>query len=120
MRTQTPEGATEKALIYDTLASFNQGFAQILQNLSSLETLGLLKHEIFTGLQTTLEETRAWANFEVIEMLHGLEESDWSRFGRLRHQWEKKYDDSNDVLLETARLKKSRQKSTESQSRRRT
>ena len=110
-RTRTPESATEKALVYDTLAAFNQGFAQILRNLSSLKTLGLLKLEIFTGLQATLEETRAWANFEVIEMLHGCEESDWSRFGRLRRQWEKKYEDPNDVLLEAERLTKPRRTS---------
>jgi hypothetical protein len=111
MRTKTPKGPTERALVYDALAAFNQGFAQILQNLSSLETLGLLEREVFTGLQVTLEETRAWANFEVIDMLHGLEESDWSRFGRLRRHWEKKFEDPRDVLLEAARLKKPRRKS---------
>jgi hypothetical protein len=107
-----PQRATDKFPVYETLAAFNQGFAQILQNLQRLEGLGFLQHELFTGFQVTLEETRAWANFEVVEKLHGHEESDWTRLGRLRRQWEKKYEDPNDVLLEAARLKKQRRKSS--------
>jgi hypothetical protein len=116
MRTKTkattPESATDKFSVYETLAAFNHGIAQILQNLHRLGKLGFLRREFFTGLQATIEETRAWANFEVVEMLHGREESDWTRFGRLRRQWEKKYEDPNDLLLEAARLKKQRRKSS--------
>ena len=105
------EGATEKFLVYDSLASFNQAFAQILQNLRTLEKLCSLQHDFFSGLQVTLEEARAWANYEVVGSLHDREENDWGRFGRLRRQWEKKYEDPNDILVEAARLKKPRQKS---------
>jgi hypothetical protein len=93
MRNKTRVGTIEKCLVYDTLSAFNQTFAQMLQNLHKLEELDLLPREIFTGLQATIEETREWANFEVIEKLRGREESDWSRFGRLRRQSEKKYGD---------------------------
>lgn len=31
-----------------------------------------------------IEETRAWANFEVVEALHETELKDWSRYGRIR------------------------------------
>ena len=119
MRTKTSNSASEKLLAYDALAGFNQGFSQILQNLRSLDTLGFLKGEISTALQVTLEETRAWANFEVIERLHEREEKDWARFGRLRLQWEKKVEDAGNVLLEAARLKMPRQKSGEGKRRRR-
>jgi hypothetical protein len=106
------ESAAEKFPVYETLAAFNHGIAEILQNLHRLGKLGFLRPEFFTGLQATLEETRAWANFEVVETLHELEEIDWGRFGRLRRQWEKKYEDPNDVLLEAARLKKQRRKTS--------
>jgi hypothetical protein len=109
-RTTVRKGATEKFLVYDSLASFNQAFAQVLQNLRTLEKL-CLQHDCFSGLQVALEETRAWANYEVLGSLHDREEIDWSRFGRLRRQWEKKYEDPNDILVEAARLKKPRQKS---------
>jgi hypothetical protein len=110
-RTTVREGATEKFLVYDSLAGFNQAFAQVLQNLRTLEKLCSLQHDFFSGLQVTLEETRAWANYEVLGRLHDREEIDWGRFGRLRRQWEKKNEDPNDILLEAARLKKPRQKS---------
>jgi len=119
MRTRTSKGASEKLLAYDALAGFNQGLAQVLHNLRSLDKLGFLHGEIFTALQVTLEETRAWANFEVIERLHGLEESDWSRFGRLRRRLEKKYENPDDLLLEAVRLKRPSQKSDGSKRRRR-
>jgi hypothetical protein len=31
-------------------------------------------------------ETRAWTNFEVIEVLHQREEREWVRFGRIRQR----------------------------------
>ena len=110
-RTTVRKGATEKSLVYDSLASFNQAFAQILQNLRTLEKLCSLQHDFFSGLQVTLEETQARANYEVIGSLHDREEIDWGRFGRLRRQWEKKFEDPNDILVAAARLKKPRQKS---------
>ena len=45
----------------------------------------------------TVEETRAWANFELTYVLQEAEEKDWIRFGRLRRQLE----GTNDVLAET-------------------
>jgi hypothetical protein len=73
--------------------------------LRTLEKLCSLQHDFFSGLQVTLEETRARANYEVIGSLHDHEEIDWGRFGRLRRQWEKKYEDPNDIPVEAARLK---------------
>jgi hypothetical protein len=37
-----------------------------------------------------LEETRAWANFEVIEVLHQTEEREWTRLDRRRRRLEKR------------------------------
>ena len=46
-----------------------------------------------------VEETRACINFELVEAMHSREQDDWTRFGRLRLQCEKKYRDPNDVLI---------------------
>jgi hypothetical protein len=64
-KAKTPESATNKFPIYETLAAFNHYIEQILQNLDRLGKLSFLRREFLTGLQATLEETRAWANFEV-------------------------------------------------------
>src|SRR5260370_1522919 len=112
-KTRTPvrEVAMAKFLVYDNLASFNQAFAQVLQNLRTLKKLCSLQHDFSSSLQATLKETRAWANYEVLGSLHDREEIDWGRFGRLRRQWQKKYEYPNDMLVEAERLKKPRQKS---------
>src|SRR5260370_23161539 len=104
-RTTVREGATEKFLVYDRLAGFNQAFAQVLQNLRTLEKLCSLQHDFFSGLQVTLEETRAWANYEVVGSLPDREEIDLGRFGRLRRQWVKKYEHPNDIQVYAERLK---------------
>src|SRR5260370_24716720 len=94
-RTTVREGTTEKFLVYDSLAGFNQAFAQVLQNLRTLEKLCSLQHPFFSRLQATLEETRAWANYAGVRSLHDREEIDWGRFGRLLRDWEKKDTDPN-------------------------
>ena len=58
-----------------------------------------------------VEETRACVNFELVEAMHSREQDDWTRFGRLRQQWEKRYRDPKDVLIEAERLKKKLRKS---------
>jgi len=44
----------------------------------------------------------------MIEVLHEREQADWARFGRLRRQWERKYEDPNDVFVQVRRLKEPR------------
>ena len=50
-------------------------------------------------------ENRAEVNFEPVERLAEREERDWTYFGRLRHEREKKLRDSQDVLIEADRLR---------------
>ena len=48
---------------------------------------------------------RAELDFELVERLAEREERDWTHFGRLRHEREKKLRDPNDVLIEANRLR---------------
>ncbi len=57
--------------------------------------------------QMTIEETRAWLNFGVVETLHEREERDRARFGRIRDRWEKKFEDPQDVLIQADRMRRS-------------
>jgi len=92
--------------VHKTTARLNLGFEQALENLSSLERLGLLreKREFFKTCLLTLEEMRGWANYEIGEAISQRAEKDWIRFGRLRFRREKKRRDPNDVLIEAERL----------------
>ena len=82
-----------KALVYDAIATLNRDFEQVLSDLERLEGLHLFprrwQHEFLKVWRATLEETRAWVNFEVVEILHHREEREWARFGRIRQRSEK-------------------------------
>ena len=75
----------------------------MLWDLERLRALGLfpdrLQRRFLKACRVTVEETRAWANFELVEMLHAREERDWARFGRLRQRREKALEDASDVVL---------------------
>ena len=96
--------APSKLRVYEALHALNQGFEQVLTDLGRLEELGF-RGELLREFRVVVEETRAWANFELIETMQDREERDWARFGRLRYQQEKKLRDPHDVLIEAERLK---------------
>jgi hypothetical protein len=110
MSARTRHKGADQLLAYEALAALNQGFVQILENLRRLKELGILNDDLGTALTVALEETRAWANFETTEVLHDREQTKWGRLGRLRRQWEEKYEDPNDLLLAVKRRKNQRQR----------
>jgi hypothetical protein len=103
-----PNKVSPKSSAYDALFVLNQHFEQVLDNLDRLRQLGLLEsrfqREAMQACRATIEETRAWINFEVTECLHDREQRDWASFGKVRRRWEKKYEDPNDALIKAERL----------------
>ena len=93
-----------KLHLYEILYNLNQGFEQVLHQLQQLEKLGL-RRQAWKAFAVMVEETRAEINFELVERLAEREQSDWTYFGRLRQQREKKYRDPQDVLIEAERLR---------------
>ena len=96
-----------KTAVYGALSDLNRNLEQVLLDLERLKTLGMFrnrfKRESLATCQATIEETRAWLNFEVTETLHEREERDWAHFGRVRRRFEKKSRDPHDVLIEAER-----------------
>ena len=88
---------------YEALSALNRHLEKVLQNLDRLRESGLFdtrfRRDSLRACQWSIEETRSWINFEITESLQDRAEHDWARFGRLRRQWEKKYQDPNDVLV---------------------
>jgi hypothetical protein len=93
-----------KLRLYEILYSLNHGFEQVLGQLRQLEKLGL-GHQPWKALRVMVEENRTEVNFELVERLAEPEERDWTYFGRLRHEREKKLRDPQDVLIEAERLR---------------
>src|SRR6266481_3734110 len=103
--------ASQKLRAYQTLFTLNQAFENVLADLQRLQQIPFFRPEFLQEFQVMVEETRACVNFELVEALHSREQDDWTRFGRLRQKWEKRYRDPNDVLIEAERLKKNLRKS---------
>jgi hypothetical protein len=94
----------QKQLVYETLHGVNQHFDQLLLDRQRLAELRLLKPDDLKGLASIIEETRAWINFELVELMERREQEDWAKFSHLRIQWERKHEDPNDVLIRARRL----------------
>jgi hypothetical protein len=99
-----------KSSAYDALFALNQNVEQALQNLERLRQLGIFetrfRRQSLKACRATIEETRAWINFETTECLHDREQYDWVRFGKVRHRWEGKYADPNDALIQAEKLRR--------------
>ena len=100
----SPQNAP-KVPIYEALATLNRDFEQVLGDLERLEELRIFparwQRNFLKTWRATLEETRAWANFEVVEVLHQREEREWVGFGRIRQRLEKSSGAPADILVPT-------------------
>ena len=92
--------------VYENLHALNRDFEQVLADLARLQELGVLRRDRFTLFRLIVQETRAWANVEVVRALQQREEDDWVNFGQMRDQWATK-------LEEARRLKEQRRKAAE-------
>jgi hypothetical protein len=105
-----PNTLFDKGSVYGTLSDLNRNVGHVLLDLERLKTLGMFRsrfqRESLATCQATIEETRAWLNFEATETLHEREQRDRAHFGRVRRRLEKKYEDPHDVLIEAERYKK--------------
>jgi hypothetical protein len=111
-----PPAAAGDLPLLETMASLNRGFEQVLADLKRLKQFGILGPQasryFLKICSLTIEEMRAWANFELAEAVHDRAERDWAHFGRLRLLAEKRLRDPNDVLIEAERLQQKRQRAT--------
>ena len=92
-----------RLLVYESLYALNRDFEQVLAHLARLQELGMFQHRDFGNVfPAIIQETRAWANMELVEALQPLEEDDLTHYSRLHI----------DVLNESERWQKKERKST--------
>jgi hypothetical protein len=106
MKQQLPQ----KQLVYEALHGVNEHFDQLLVDRQRFADLGLLKPADLKGLASIIEETRAWINFKLVELMQRREEEDWAKYSHLRMLWERKHEDPNDILVKARRLIERRSK----------
>jgi hypothetical protein len=97
LASSTPKGAprdsAKQVAIYEELFTLNHNFDEILVRVDRLRDLGLFRNRFqrqsIAICQATLKETRAWFNFEILQILEDREERGLAYFGRIRHELEK-------------------------------
>jgi hypothetical protein len=97
--------------VYENLHALNRDFEQVLADLARLQELGVFRRDRFTVFRLIVQETRAWANVEVVQVLQQREEDDWVNFGGLRDQWATKVQDAERLQEQRRKsVKKKRQR----------
>jgi len=90
-----------RLLVYESLYALNRDFEQVLADFARLQELGVFQQrDLGNVFRIIVQETRAWANMELMEALQPREQDAWTRFGRLH----------NDLLIEDERWQKKRRK----------
>lgn len=99
-----------KLRIYEYLFLLNQKLQETVQILKQLEKCPWLRRDFLRSFQIEVEDLRAQTNFEVLEHMSDREQHDWAHFGKLRREWDRQFEDPDDVYLEAAQREKERGK----------
>lgn len=88
---------------YEALVALNRHFHEALRELEVFKRFGLLRKTVLQEVRAAIEETRAWASFEVIDAMNLREEADWTRFGRVRRGFEQRNENLDNPRKRRAR-----------------
>jgi hypothetical protein len=99
-----------KLRIYEYLFLFNQKLQDAVQILKQMEKCPWLRRDFLRSFQIEVEDLRAQTNFEVIEHLSDREQHDWAHFGKLRREWDRQFEDPDDVYLKAEHRENERRK----------
>jgi hypothetical protein len=99
-----------KLRIYEYLFLLNQKLQETVQILKQLEKCPWLRRDFLRSFQIEVEDLRAQTNFEVMEQMSDREQRDWAHFGKLRRQWDRQFEDPDDVYLKAEQREEERRK----------
>jgi hypothetical protein len=99
-----------KLRIYEYLFLFNQKLQEAVQILKQLEKFPWLSRNFLRSFQIEVEDLRAQTNFEVLEHMSDREQHDWAHFGKLRREWDRQFEDPDDVYLKAEQREGERRK----------
>ena len=105
-----PIPRSPKLRIYEYLFLLNQKLQEAVQILKRLEKCPWLRRDFLRSFQIEVEDLRAQTNFEVIEHMSDREQHDWAHFGKLRREWDRQFEDPDDVYLKAEQREEERRK----------
>jgi hypothetical protein len=99
-----------KLRIYEYLFLLNLKLQETVQILKQLEKCSWLRRDFLQSFQIEVEDLRAQTNFEVIEHLSDREQHDLAHFGKRRREWNRQFEDPDDVYLKAEQREEERRK----------
>jgi hypothetical protein len=105
-----PVPRSPKLRIYECLFLLNQKLQETVQILKRLEKCPWLRRDFLRSFQIEVEDLRAQTNFEVIEHMSDREQHDWAHFGKLRREWDRQFEDPDDIYLKAEQREEERRK----------
>jgi hypothetical protein len=92
-----------KPALYEAIFIMNRDLGLVVDDFNRLREFRFSRRYIDAFI-VKIEEIRAWANGEFLERQHDRELKDWFHWERLDHQFEQRFKDPNDVLIDAKRL----------------
>jgi hypothetical protein len=89
-----------KVQVYRTLYHMKRSFADIVAHCRALGNLRILSPKFTRLYQSYTQELQAEINWDVIEIMDGIESEDLFHFGKARTAREKELRDPDDVFIE--------------------
>ena len=107
---EIPQPSSRHVRVFEAIADLNRGFDHVIADVEQLKDLGFFRDKFSSRFAKTcpltIEDLRAWGNFELTEYLSNRGEADVARSERRLHDFEKRFKDPKDPLVEAERLKK--------------
>lgn len=77
--------------VYHAIAELNRSFEATIESLEHLTTFRFLRHEYLRAYQVMIEEVRALANEELLDLVHPRELQNTVHYERVRLKWENRF-----------------------------
>lgn len=83
--------------VYHAIAELNRSFEATIESLEHLTTFRFFRAEYLRAYQAMIEEVRALANEELLDLIHPHELQNTAHYERLRLKWESQFRESSEI-----------------------
>ena len=83
--------------VYHAIAELNRSFEETIRSLEHLTTFTFFRREYLRAYQAMVEEVRALANEELLDLVHPRELQNTVHYERIRLKWESRFRESSQI-----------------------
>ncbi len=92
--------------VYQAISELNRVFEQVVAGLGQLSEFHFFRRDYLQAYQVMVEEIRALANHELIDILSQREFGNAAYYERLRVRWQNRFKDPNKILFDAKHYKR--------------